>query len=271
MSETGGASAGSGEVAAPDATTGRTWARRVAIALALVGALFLARQLGGELPRLFAWVSELGPWGPIAYVALYVVATVLVVPGAIVTLAGGALFGVGPGTAYVFAGAVMGSAAAFLIGRHLARSAVEERVARFERFAAVDRAVARDGLKMVFLLRLSPVFPFSLLNYALGLTAVRFRDYMLASFGMLPGTLLYVYYGKVAGDLAQLASGVPQERGLTEWAVTLLGLAATLGVTVVVTRSARAALRDIDGASKGDPRPATEVAGAPDEEIHAPR
>jgi uncharacterized membrane protein YdjX (TVP38/TMEM64 family) len=205
-----------------------------------------APRIGDALPRLFAWVEGLGAWGPIAFIVIYTVSTVLVVPGSIITLAGGALFGLAEGTAWVFTGAMLGSGAAFLIGRYLARRPVEERIDRYERFAAVDRAVGRDGLRMVFLLRLSPVFPFSLLNYALGLTSVRFRDYMLAGFGMLPGTLLYVYYGKVAGDLAQLASGVPQERGTAEWAMLLLGLAATIAVTVVVTRRARAALRELD-------------------------
>jgi len=228
------------------ATTRPAWVRWAMMLVAVIAVVAVARMVGDELPRLFAWVAELGAWGPIAFITLYVIATVLVVPGALVTLAGGALFGVLSGTAYVFAGAVLGSGAAFLIGRYLARRAVEERVARYERFAAVDRAVARDGLKMVLLLRLSPIFPFSLLNYALGLTSVRFRDYMLASFGMLPATLLYVYYGKIAGDLAQLASGVPQERGAAEWAVLLLGLVATLAVTIVVTRSARAALAEFD-------------------------
>lgn len=240
----GAASASTPDADAP--TSRASWARWGALALAVGALFFVAPSLGDALPRLFAWVEGLGAWGPIAYMALYITATVLVVPGALVTLAGGAIFGLAEGTAYVFIGAFIGSGAAFLIGRYLARHAVEERIAGYERFAAVDRAVGRDGFKMVFLLRLSPVFPFSLLNYALGLTAVRFRDYMLAGFGMLPGTLLYVYYGKVAGDLAQLASGVPQERGATEWAMLLLGLAATLAVTIVVTRMARGALRELD-------------------------
>jgi uncharacterized membrane protein YdjX (TVP38/TMEM64 family) len=231
----------------PEETAARAgWGRWAGVALAVVVLAVVAPRLGEALPRLFAWVEGLGAWGPIAYIALYVLATVLVVPGALVTLAGGAIFGLAEGTAWVFVGAVIGSGLAFLIGRYLARDAVATRISRFERFAAVDRAVGRDGLRMVFLLRLSPIFPFSLLNYALGLTAVRFRDYMLAAVCMLPGTLLYVYYGKVAGDLAQLASGVPQERGLVEWAMLLVGLGATLAVTVVVTRRARAALSELD-------------------------
>src|SRR5439155_1410723 len=101
--------------------------------------------------------------------------------------------------------ATLGASAAFLVGRYLARAAVERRIAANPRFAAIDRAVGAEGRKIVFLLRLSPVFPFNLLNYALGLTRVRFADFFLASVGMLPGTVLYVYSGKLIGDVTGLA------------------------------------------------------------------
>jgi uncharacterized membrane protein YdjX (TVP38/TMEM64 family) len=166
------------------------------------------------------------------------------VPGSVLTLAAGAIFGLAQGTVYVFVAAVLGSAAAFLAARHLARDAVERRIARNPRFGAIDRAVAAEGRKIVFLLRLSPVFPFTLLNYVLGLTRVRFADYLVASLGMIPGTLLYVYYGKLAGDVATLAAGAPAPRGVGYWTVLALGLAATVAVTTVVTRAAGRALRE---------------------------
>ena len=119
---------------------------------------------------------------------------------------------------------------------------VERRIEGDERFAAIDRAVGEEGRKIVFLLRLSPVFPFNLLNYALGLTKVSLIDYTIASLGMLPGTLLYVYLGKLGGDVAAVAGGVESETGTGEWIVRILGFAATLGVTVYVTRIARRAL-----------------------------
>jgi uncharacterized membrane protein YdjX (TVP38/TMEM64 family) len=96
----------------------------------------------------------------------------------------------------------------------------------------------------MFLLRLSPAFPFSFMNYALGLTGIRFRDYLLASVGMLPGTVLYVYYGKLAGDVAALASGVAPERDAGYYAVLALGLAATVAVTALVARIASRTLRE---------------------------
>jgi uncharacterized membrane protein YdjX (TVP38/TMEM64 family) len=141
---------------------------------------------------------------------------------------------------------VLGSGAAFLTGRYFARDWIESRLESNPRFAAVDRAVAKDGLKITFLLRLSPVFPFNFINYALGLTQVSFRDYMLAAFGMLPGTLLYVYYGRVIGDVAALAGGAAPERSWASWGVTILGLAATIAVMAIVTRTARRALGEAE-------------------------
>jgi uncharacterized membrane protein YdjX (TVP38/TMEM64 family) len=158
------------------------------------------------------------------------------------TLAAGAIFGLLKGSIYTFSGASLGAAGAFLIARYLARGAVEKKIEGRPRFEAIDRAVGMQGLKIVFLLRLSPVFPFNLLNYALGLTKVRFRDYLAACFGMIPGTFLYVYYGKALGSLAAIASGTQVERDTGYWLVLGLGLLATVGVTTIVTRIARQAL-----------------------------
>ncbi|MGH7856393.1 MAG: TVP38/TMEM64 family protein, partial [Candidatus Binatia bacterium] len=149
---------------------------------------------------------------------------------------------------YVFVAATLGAAGAFLVSRYFARGFVEQRIAGNERFAAIDRAVAREGRKIVFLLRLSPAFPFTLLNYALGLTRVRFVDYVVASIGMIPGTILYVYYGKLAGDVAAIAARGEVEKGAGYYGVLLLGLVATIVVTTVVTRIARRALREATGA-----------------------
>src|SRR5262249_129502 len=124
---------------------------------------------------------------------------------------------------------------------------IERRLARNPRFAAIDRAVGAEGRKIVFLLRLSPVFPFNLLNYGLGLTQVRFADYVVASIGMLPGTVLYVYYGKLAGGVAALAGGAAPQKGPGYYAVLVLGLVATVVVTTLVTRTARRALKEVTG------------------------
>ena len=221
---------------------------RVALTLAVLAALVvIGRQLGGLLPRFAAWVDSLGPWGPVVFILGYATAVVALVPAVLLTLAAGAIFGVVWGVVWVFIAAVIGSAAAFLVSRYVARDLVARRLAENPRFAAVDRAVGREGRKIVFLLRLSPLFPFVLLNYALGLTTVRFADYLLAAVGMIPGTILYVYYGKLAGDVAALAGGAPVARGPGYWLVLVLGLVASVLVATLVGRTAKRALAEAVG------------------------
>jgi uncharacterized membrane protein YdjX (TVP38/TMEM64 family) len=224
-----------------------SWARLGAAAIAVLALIVLGRYAGARIPEFVAWVNGLGVWGPVVFMIGYAVGTVAFVPGSVLTLAAGAIFGLVKGTAYVFVAASTGAAGAFLVARYVARQAVEKRLAASPRFAAVDRAVGAQGRKIVFLLRLSPAFPFNLLNYALGLTQVRFADYVVASLGMLPGTLLYVYYGKLAGDVAALAGGAATVKGTGYYVILVLGLAATIAVTTVVTRIARRALKEATG------------------------
>jgi uncharacterized membrane protein YdjX (TVP38/TMEM64 family) len=215
----------------------------VAGAAVLAVVVLLSRELGSSVPRFAAWVEGLGVWGPIVFVLGYAAAVVGFAPGSVLTLAAGAIFGLVQGTIYVMLAATLGACGAFLVARYLARSAVERHLEGNARFVAIDRAVGAQGRRIVFLLRLSPVFPFNLLNYALGLTRVRFTDYLTACAGMLPGSLLYVYYGKLAGDVAALAGGAAPPRDAAYWTFLVLGLAATVAVTTLVTRTARAALR----------------------------
>lgn len=225
---------------------GPSTARRIVyavVALAAVAALWSFReQLGRSVIDFAGWVEGLGVWGPLVFILGYAVATVALVPGSLLTMASGVVFGLWLGTAYTLVGASMGACAAFLVSRYVARRAVERRLEGNPRFAELDRAVGREGLKIVALLRLSPVFPFNLLNYGLGLTRVRFLDYAVACLAMLPGTFLYVYYGALAGDLAAVASG-RVEQGVGRWVLLGVGILATLAVTVVITRQARRALR----------------------------
>ena len=221
---------------------------RIAIGLAALFALVLiGREAGGYVPRFAQWVDDLGPWGPVAFVIGYAVAVVAFVPGSILTLAAGAIFGLVEGTIVVLLGATLGSTAAFVLSRYIARAVVARKLEGDRRFAAIDRAIERQGRRIVFLLRLSPFFPFNLLNYALGLTRVRLADYVVASLGMLPGTLLYVYSGKVAGELATLAGGAAAHHGAGYYAVIGLGFLATAIVTILVTRVARRALHEATG------------------------
>lgn len=231
----------------PPATARSPWRLFAKIALAVIAVaalVLLGRQAGGYVLDFAAWVGGLGFWGPIVFMLGYVVATVAFVPGSILTLASGALFGLVYGTLWVAISSTVGAALAFLIARYLARDTIERKLEGNPRFAAIDKAVAARGLKIVFLLRLSPVFPFNLLNYALGLTRVKFWDFVLASVGMLPGTFLYVYYGKAIGSLAALAAGTQAEQGAEKWVGLGVGLIATVAVTAYVTRLAQRALRE---------------------------
>ena len=210
----------------------------------VVALMALGRQLGAYVPQFAEWVDGLGFWGPAVFVLGYAAATLAFVPGSILTLAAGATFGLAKGTLLVFIGATLGSTFSFLVARYLARGAIERRLAHRPRFRAIDRAVASQGLKIVFLVRLSPVFPYNLLNYGLGLTRVRLLYYVLACSGMIPGTFLYVYYGKALGSLAAVAGGVAPQRGVGDWILLGVGLAATVAVTAFVTRIARWALQE---------------------------
>lgn len=226
----------------------------IVIVLAVVAALILGgRQLAGYIPRFAEYVAGLGVWGPVVFILGYAVAAVAFIPGSLLTLAAGAIFGLAWGTVYTLIGATLGAGLAFLVARYVARGAIERRIAGNAKFAAIDRAVGREGFKIVALLRLSPIFPFNLLNYALGLTRVRFVHYLAASLAMLPGTLLYVYYGKAAGSLAAAASGTQTEKGWEYWTTLGVGLLATVAVTTYVTRLAgRALKKEIDAPAPED-------------------
>ncbi len=225
-----------------DRSTSRRWIAGIVVVGAIVVLLLGGRQLAAFVPDAIAGIDRLGALGPVVFVLAYVAAAVLMIPGSLLTLAAGAVFGVVAGSAYVFAGAVLGATAAFLIARYAARGPLERRFASSDRFRALDTALAADGRKVVFLIRLSPVFPFTLLNYLLGLTSVRLRDFLLGSVGMIPGTIAYTYAGMVVGDLGQLAAGTAIPRGRAYYALLAVGLVATVVVTVVVTRIARRAL-----------------------------
>ena len=222
---------------------------------AVTAVLLLGRQAGPYVEQFSAWVQGLGAWAPAVFILGYIVATVAFVPGSALTLAAGFIFGVPFGTLYTFVGATLGAAAAFLVARYMARGAIERRIEGNAKFAAVDRAVGREGFKIVALLRLSPVFPFNLLNYSLGLTRVRFRDYLAASVAMLPGTLLYVFYGATARKAADTLAEAEVQKGVGSWVLFGVGLVATVVATAYVTRLARRALaRELEApASEGEP------------------
>jgi len=210
------------------------------VILLLTAAYFL--EVNTLLKSALQGISSLGTLGIVLFILLYIMATVLFVPGFILTLGAGVLFGVIQGSMLVSIGATVGATLSFLIGRYLARAWVAGKIRGNARFEAIDRAVAEEGWKIVGLTRLSPVFPFNLLNYAYGLTQVSLKDYFLASWlGMLPGTVMYVYLGSLAGSLASLGNDGGSRSG-AEWLLYIIGLVATVLLTVYITRIARQAL-----------------------------
>ena len=187
-------------------------------------------------------VGDLGPWGPVLFSLLYILCAVTMAPAFLLTIAAGALFGVWQGSALVFVSATIGAVAAYAVAQRLADTRLFSWMDRDARVAAVRSAVAGEGAWVQFLLRLSPVVPYILLNYALGLSRVRFRDFLVACPGMIPAIVMYTYYGKVVGDVAKLAAGVDPPRGRVYYVMLGVGVAATIVASVAITRSARRAL-----------------------------
>ena len=221
---------------------------RLVVLIAIIIALFLAMKflpVQQWLRSFNDWVGQMGVAGIFIFIGVYAVATVLLAPGAILTIGAGFAFGLWKGFLAVSAGSTLGAALAFLVARFIARDRVEAIAKGNEKFRNIDNAIGRQGAKLVFLLRLSPVIPFNLSNYLYGLTGVKFWPYVLASWiGMMPGTLLYVYIG-TAGKAAvsAAAGGEAMKHGWQYWTFMSVGLAATIVVTIWVTKIARHAVR----------------------------
>ena len=216
------------------------------VVLAIAAFVLAVQKLPIEswLESLNASVADLGFVGMVIFALVYAAATVLMIPGSLLTLAGGAVFGLVPGFFTVWNGATLGAALAFLVSRFLARKRVEAWIQGKPSFSVIDKAVAKEGWKIVFLTRLSPVFPFNFQNYAYGLTSVSFWHYVLASWtGMIPGSFLYVYFGTLGRSGLEAASGAASEQTL-RLVLQVVGLLATLAVTVLITRTAKRALNE---------------------------
>lgn len=183
------------------------------------------------------------PLGAILFVPLYALWVTLLLPGVWASMLAGALYGTLWGSVVVFVGASLGALLVFFLGRTWLRAWAQRRLAAAPKLRAVEQAVSREGLRLVLLTRLSPAFPFSLLNLAYGLSDVSWRDYSIGLVGILPGTVLFCGLGELAGDVARFQEVLSGEADPLTWAVRLLGLAATLAVVLVVNRVARAALQ----------------------------
>jgi uncharacterized membrane protein YdjX (TVP38/TMEM64 family) len=188
------------------------------------------------------WIEGLGYIGGAAFMLIYIIATLAFLPGSVLTLGAGVVFGVVLGSVYVFIGATFGAIAAFLVGRYLLRNWISKKIEGNEKFVAIDKAVAKEGFKIVLLTRLSPIFPFNLLNYAFGVTKVSLKHYSFASVGMIPGTVMYVYIGSLVGNIARIGAQNPSANLPLQWILQIVGLIATIAVTVYVAHISRQAL-----------------------------
>ena len=210
----------------------------VVTVVAALGLAFALLPVGAWLASFQTWVQGLGPAGWVVYALVYAACVTLFVPASILTLGAGAIYGLAVGVGVVLAGATLGATTSFLLARTLLRERVEHMTRGNARFRALDRAIAKEGAKIVFLVRLAPVFPFTYINYAFGLTGVATAPYVLASLvGMAPATFAYVYIGYAA---AHAASGSDDARTVLQ----IVGAVAAIAVTIVVARIATRAIRE---------------------------
>jgi uncharacterized membrane protein YdjX (TVP38/TMEM64 family) len=194
------------------------------------------------LASLVGRLGDLGGWAPALFIGLYVLAAITLAPAFLLTFSAGAVFGLWRGTALTYVGAVLGASAVYGLAAPLARSRLLRWIDRDPRVAATRRAVVKDSAWIMFLLRLSPLVPYNLLNYALSLSGVSFRDYLMASVGMIPAIIMYAYYGKVAGDVTRNLAGVAPARGTEYYVMMGVGLVATFAATHLISRAARKAM-----------------------------
>ena len=217
--------------------------RRIVLLVVTVAAIsvaFLFLPMAQYVQQLRSFFEQAGWWGKAVYVFAYIVATVCLVPASALTLLAGGVYGFVTGFVLTVIASNLGALCAFLLGRSVLRTRVEAWAKSAPKFASLRDAIGRSGFKIVILTRLSPIFPFTLLNYVLGLTTVSTGRYALASFlGMLPGTAVFVYLGALSGELA----GGERPHTL-KLASQIVGLVATLAATFFIARVAKRALNE---------------------------
>ena len=196
-----------------------------------------------------SWFEPLTLWlrsplGGLVFIPLYAVWVTLLLPGVWASMLAGALYGTWWGSLIVFVGASLGAEAAFLLGRYWLHDWTSKRLTQYPKLQAVERAVSREGLKLVLLTRLSPAFPFSLLNLVYGLSEVSLRDYSIGLIGIIPGTILFCALGALAGDAARFGEVLAGEASAQAWILRVVGVLATVAVVWLVGRAAKNALSD---------------------------
>lgn len=211
------------------------------IALPLVGAVAAGKFAQPYLPAFTAWVGTLGVWGPVAFITVYVIGVICMMPVFLLTIASGAIFGVMRASIFVMTGSLIGAFFAFLIARYLIRDLVAKRISTNPKLSAVDRAVGEDGRRLVFFLRLSPVVPFVLSNYALGATQVKLADFLIGTLGLAPIAISYAAFGKAAG-----ATDATTGKSALSWPVLAVGVIATVFLAWLIARIAQKAIAEAE-------------------------
>ena len=184
-----------------------------------------------KVPNVIERTASSGPVGYLGFILIYIVSTVMMLPGSPLTFTAGALFGFWKGLIFVSIGSTLGASCAFMVSRYLIRKSIEKRVLKNKKFQSIDNEIDEQGWKIVILARLSPIIPFFLLNYALGITKIRFIHFIFASWvGMIPGTTVYVLMGTMGGAF------INGKKSSFEWSLLGMGLIATILVTLLISK-----------------------------------
>lgn len=216
----------------------------IAVIIIAISVSFIFLPIGEYLEAFITWANENPLISSVAYMVIYIAACVFFLPGSIITLAAGFIFGLVHGTILVSISSTIGATIAFIVGRTVAKDWVGGMISKQPKFKALDLAIEKKGFLVVFLTRLSPIFPFNFLNYAYGLTSVSLGKYFLASWiGMIPGTILFVYLGSISKNVSDIIQGNINS-GVTGQVLLVVGLIATVIVTVVVTKIAKKMLKE---------------------------
>ena len=185
------------------------------------------------------------PLGIVSFIIIYSIWVTLLLPGVWASMLAGSLYGTWIGTIVVFTGAFIGAQISFLLARALMREWIEDRLSSSSKFESVRQAVSRQGLKLIILTRLSPAFPFSLLNFVYGLSEVKLIDYSIGLIAILPGSIVFCGLGSIAGDMASFQDVlINSNNELTSQALRIVGIITTILSVLIVTRVAKKAIQD---------------------------
>ena len=218
--------------------------RLALIAVGLVVIAWLGRDLAVHLPAIEKWIADLGFWGPVVFVVLVAVCTMVFLPDTPFAIAGGVVFGLWWGTMLLTIAAFINAALTYCLSRNLLRGQVEKWLERSPKLAAIQRAASHQGVRFLLLLRLTPVSAVAVSNL-LGAAGIRFAPFIIACVGLIPGLFVEVYLGSIAKHVTKTAGGV-SAASTTETSIRIAGLLVCFIVLALITRAARKALSECD-------------------------